>query len=123
VSGGGKNSYIKQRDERDRKFFLAGMMMGVQLAHDFIQIALRDPETMKKDVFGRERIEKLFAKVKDLDEHFNIAFSDDKEADYKQEELDANLKEIWGKDLVPFHQRYPYAKKLGYLKPRKGWVD
>ena len=120
---GGKNQFLKQRDERDRKFFMAGMAMGVQLAHDFIQIALRDKPTMGKDQFGRSRIEKVYRKVQDLDAYFHPAFSDAVDADYKQEELDAALREIWGKDLVPFEKRYPYAKKLGYLKPQKGWVE
>lgn len=123
MSGGGKNSFLKARDERDRKFFNAGMEHGVQLVHDFIQISLRDPETMNKDVFGRGRIEKLFGKVRECDDHFSLAFSKHKEADKRQEEMDALLREIWGEDTVPFAERYPYAKIYGYLKPQKGWVD
>lgn len=123
MSGGGKNAYLKARDERDRKFFLAGMEQGVQLVHDYVQIALRDQPTMNKDVFGRGRIEKLFQKVKECDAHFDLAFSDHVEADKRQEEMDALLREIWGDDLVPFEQRYPYAKKFSYEKPKKGWVD
>ena len=59
----GKNDFLRKQAERDRKFFMAGMDMGVQLAHDYIQIALRDKPTMAKDVFGRERIERVLKKV------------------------------------------------------------
>lgn len=123
MSGGGKNAFLKARDERDRKFYEAGQMMGVQLAHDYVQLALRDPETMGKDIFGRARIERLFNKVQQLDDHYNLAFSKHKEADARQEELDANLREIWGDDTAPFAERYPYIQQFGYLKPQKGWVD
>lgn len=118
-----KNDFLKKRDERDRKFYDAGMVMGVQLCHDYVQMALRDPDVMKKDIFGRERIEKLFKKCTEYDEHFSIAFSREVDADYVQEEMDSILREIWGKDLVPFAERYPYAKQFSYKKAQKGWVD
>lgn len=120
---GGKNAFLKQRDERDRKFFEAGMDMGLQLCHDYVQMALRDQDTMGKDVFGRGRIEKLFRNVLKLDDYFHLAFTTHVEADKRQEEMDAILREIWGEDLVPFDKRYPYAKKYSYRKRRKGWVE
>lgn len=121
--GGNNSAFFKARDERDRKFFMAGMAMGVQLAHDYIQLALRDPGTMGRDVFGRARIEKLLGKVQDLDDYFNPAFSRDVDADKFREELDCGLREIWQKDLVPFEKRYPYATRFRYDKPMKGWVE
>ena len=123
MSRGGNNAFLKARDERDRKFFNAGMQHGIQMVHDYLQISLRDPETMGKDIFGRSRIEKLFGKVKQCDDHFCLAFSNHKEADKRQEEMDDLLREIWGKDMHPFAERYPYAKQFGYQKPQKGWVD
>ena len=123
MSGGGKNAYIKARDERDRKFFEAGMQMGCQMVHDFVQIALRDSETMGKDTFGVNRLKKVFMKCSDLDDYYHLAFTGHKEADKRQEELDAMLREIWGEDTVPFAERYPFVKKYGYMKQQKGWVD
>ena len=119
---GGKNSFLKQREERDRQYFNAGMSTGIQLASDFIQMALRDPEVMGKDTFGKKRLEKVFAKCHELDDHYHVAFSGSVDADYVQEELDANLREIHGEELVPFDKRYPYVKQFGYMKARKGWV-
>jgi hypothetical protein len=120
---GSKNEFLKKRDARDRAFYEAGMMMGCQLVHDFVQMALRDQETMGKDTFGRARIEKLFNKCKEYDDYYSLCFTDHKDADKRQEEMDAVLKELWGKDLCPFAERYPYAKQFGYDKPLKGWVE
>ena len=117
-----KNEFLKKRDERDKKFFLAGMNQGIQLVHDFLEVALRDKETMGKDTFGKGRIDKIFDKIRQCDDHFHLAFTDHVEADKRQEELDAILREIYGDKLVPFAERYPYAKIYGYDKPRKGWV-
>ena len=117
------NEYLKKREERDRKFYNAGMMMGVQLVHDYVQMALRDPETMGKDIFGGARIEKLFAKCQAYDDYYSLCFTKHVEADKRQEEMDLVLKEIWGKDLCPFAERYPYTKYYGYNKPLKEWVE
>lgn len=115
------NDFIKRRNERDRKFFEAGMMFGAQLANDFYQITLHDKDVMGSRVLGRAMIEKIAAHTGKLDDHFHGAFFDDVEADYLQEELDGVLREIFADDLIPFQQRYPIVKQYGYLKSRKGW--
>ena len=119
---GGKNDFIRKRDERDRKFFESGMDIGIQMAADYITLALRCPITMGKDVFGRSRIDRLFARSRGFDDQFHEAFSDSPEADYYQEKLDDMLREIYGDDLHPFAERYPTIQQHGYQKPRKGWV-
>lgn len=119
---GNRNDFLKQRDERDRKMLLAGMNLGMQAATDYMQMALRDKEVMHKDTFGRGRIDKILRKIMELDDTFSPAYSGAVDADYYQEKMDAALREIWGEDLLPFHERYPDLKKHGYDKPRKGWV-
>ena len=124
MSGGGKNAYIKAREERDRKFFMAGMAMGVQLDQDFTQMSLRDPSVVGgKDIFGRIRIMKLRRNIAKLDDYFSICFTKHVEADKRRDEMDQRLKEIYGDDLDPFEERYPYATMFSYDKPMKGWVD
>jgi hypothetical protein len=118
----GNNNYIKQRHERDREMLAAGLNMGMQIVADYFQIALRDPDVMGKDTFGRNRIERINNKTLELDDYFNPAFSDDVEAERYQEEMDRLLREIWGKDLVPFRERYPSLKTIKYNKARKNWV-
>ena len=120
---GNKNKYLDRQRQRDQAFFEAGERIGIQKMWDYMQIALRDPDIMKKDVFGRSRLEKLFLKSKELAEYFHTAFTDDKEADLVQRDMDAALREIWGEDLSEFYDRYPELKKLGYTKSRKNWRD
>jgi hypothetical protein len=119
---GNKNEYLKQREAREQQIFARGLSTGMQISADFLQIGLREPEAVGKDIFGRQRIEKLLAFAMELDAYYSKAFSDDVEADRLQEEMDRKLREIYEDDLVPFRERYPYLKHYGYDKPRKGWV-
>lgn len=59
----GKNNYIA-RLEADRKgFSRAGEQTGRQVVLDMMVLALRDPEIMGKDTFGKDRLLKV---VKDF---------------------------------------------------------
>lgn len=119
----GKNGFLERQRERDQKILDAGERLGMQKIWDYIQVALRDPDTMGKDVFGRSRVERLFRKSKELADYFHLAFTTDVEADKRQEELDGLLREIWGEDLSAFYDRYPELKKIRYDRPKKGWVE
>ena len=120
---GNKNTYLERKRAVHQSILDTGEQMGLQKMWDYMQIALRDPEIMGKDVFGRKRMEKLYQRTKELAEYFHTAFTDDKEADLVQRDMDAALREIWGDDLSPFYERYPELKKLGYNKPKKNWRE
>lgn len=116
-----KNDYLQKRQAMQQGFLDVGEQLGMQKMWDYIQIALRDPNVMGKDTFGKQRLTKLFLKMKELADEYATAFDDDKEADYYQSKLDASIKEIWGDEFQPFFERYPYIKQYGYQKSRKGW--
>ena len=118
----GGNKYIKDRSEIFNKGFAAGMMAGLQVASDYITMSMRDPEVMSGKPFGRGKIERIMENSIKLDDYFWVAFSDHVEADCRQEEMDAVLREVYGDDLIPFRERHPYAKKYDYKKARKGWT-
>ena len=120
---GGKNAYLEKQRALNQQYLDVGEEMGIQKIWDYLQIALRDPEIMGKDIFGRNRLMKLHKKLGELADYYANAFTSKVDADNKQEELDGVLKEIWGDDIQTFYERYPYIKKLGYDKPQKGWVD
>lgn len=120
---GNKNAYLERQRQRDQAMLDAGEQLGIQKMWDYIQIALRDPETMGKDVMGRKRLEKLYNKTKELADYFHTAFTDDVEADHRQEEMDAALREIWEGDLSTFYERYPQLKKVDYTRPKKNWRE
>ena len=118
-----KNDLIRQRKLRDQVCFDAGERVGIQKMWDYMQLALRDPETMGRDVFGKARLEKVYKKTYELGDYYAKAFSTDVEADVRQEELDRQLHEIWEDELAPFRERYPELKTFSYDKAKKGWVD
>lgn len=118
----GKNTYLDKQRAMQQAFLDAGEQMGIQKMWDYFQIALRDPEIMGKDVFGKARLQKLYKKLMELADYYHTAFTDDVEADYRQEEMDARLREIWGDDLETFYSRYPQLKQQTYGKKRKGWT-
>ena len=115
------NAYLEQRRAEQQKFLDVGEQLGMQKMWDFIQLALRDPEVMGKDILGRQRMEKIFKKLSELADTYHTAFTDDVEADYYQEKLDCQLREVWGDELQTFYERYPYLKQFSYKKPHKKW--
>lgn len=117
----GHNAYLNKKAAERQKVLDIGEEMGMQKMWDYFQCILRKPEIMGKDTFGKERISRIFEGLKEMADEYHVAFTDDKEADYYQEKLDAELREIHGDELKPFYERYPYIKKLGYEKARKGW--
>lgn len=117
----GKNAYLKKQLAERQAVLDIGEELGMQKMWDYIQIVLRDPEIMGRDTFGKERINRIFNGLKELADHYHVAFTDDKEADYYQEKLDAALREIHGDELQVFYERYPYIKKMDYNKSRKSW--
>lgn len=116
-----KNDFLEKQRQRDRNFFDAGMRFGAQLAHDFYQMALHSKDLMGSQAMGQAKLEKISDYTQKLDDHFSDAFAGGVEADYLQAEMDGVLRDIYGKDLIPFEERYPMVKQYGYLKSRKGW--
>lgn len=116
-----KNAYL-ERQKADRQNMLdIGMEMGFQKCWDLVQIALRDPEVVGKDTFGKERFKRLYKGLVKAEHDFGGALTGSVDADYLQEKLDDNLREIWGDGLHPFKDRYPYIKQTSYKKGKKEW--
>ena len=117
-----KNDYLAKQRAMQQEFLNVGEQFGIQKMWDYMQIVLRDPNVMGKDTFGPDRLAKIYEGLKAMTDEYHTAFIDHKEADYYQEKLDKQLKEIWGDKLVPFYERYPALKQIKYDKARKGWV-
>lgn len=117
----GNNAYLMKKKAERQAALDIGEEIGMQKMWDYVQICLRDPDIMGKDTFGKDRIVKLYDALKKEVDFYHVCFTDDKEADYFQEKMDAELREIWGDELQPFYERYPYIKKFDYSKARKNW--
>ncbi len=114
------NGYLEKQTAVKQALIDIGVTCGKQQMLDYLTIALRDPDVVGKDIFGRQRIEKLTLKLMELDSEFSDAYTVKKEADYLQEKLDRKLREVYGDELIPFCERQPYVKQLKY-KSRKDW--
>ena len=116
------NAYLQKRQNEHQAYLDVGEQFGMQKMWDYIQIVLHDPAVMGKDTFGEKRLCKIFDAMKVVSSEYHTAFTPDKEADYYQEKLDAQLREIYGDKMLPFYERYPELKRITYDKPKKGWI-
>ena len=113
-----KNDFLAKQAERDQNHFDAGNEFGTQTTWDEVQLALRDVDPGR---WGKKKIARLYERTAYYKKYFHEAFTSSPEADVKQEEQDAMLREIWDDELVPHAERYPYQKKFSYKKGRKEW--
>ena len=105
--GKGLNYAQKLQIARDTELKI-GVDAGFQKAADFFGIALYE------EGFGEQRLERIARRVMQLDDEFGEAWSNSKEADYKQEQIDRVLKKAYGKNFTPFAERNPYIAKFDY---------
>lgn len=121
----GKNAYLNKRQAMNQGFLDVGMDTGFQKCWDLLQIVLHDPKVMGKDTFGKQRIKKIYWAMKELEKELGTAWMPTQynDADVKQRDLDALLNEIWGDELYPFYERYPFIKKPDYSKGNKRWRE
>ena len=119
----GKNAFLEKQQKIQQGMLDIGMDTGFQKCWDLIQLCLRDPDVVGKDVFGKERFKRMHTALMKLESEFGIAWLPTKEvdADVKQRDLDLLLGEVWGDELYPFYERYPYVKRSDYSKGRKDW--
>ena len=113
-----KNDFLERRRQREQEVFDAGLRIGRQQMCDFITLALREPDVMRKDTFSGKRIVLVLQEVKKKMEEFSPAFEKSDEADYYQEKLDMLLREAYGDEIddgfFAFHDRYECVKKFDY---------
>lgn len=113
-----KNDFLARKRQREQEVFDAGLRIGRQQMCDFITLALREPDVMRKDTFSGKRIVLVLQEVKKKMEEFSPAFEKSDEADYYQEKLDCALREAYGDEIrdgfFSFDERYEIVKKFDY---------
>lgn len=113
----GRNDYIAKRDADRKSFFRAGEQTGRQVVLDMMVLALRDPEIMGKDTFGKDRLLKAVKGIEHYMDVFDQAFQATDETDYYRAKLDAALAEAFGEEMHnTFLQRYEFAPEFDYKK-------
>lgn len=116
------NAYLDKQKIREQAIFDAGMDVGYQRCLDYMQWVLRNKKYVGKNTFGKKRWLVLLDGLKECDGHFYKAYGQGVDADYYQEKLDDNIREVFKEDAQPFAERYPCIKKFRYNKAKKGWV-
>lgn len=105
-----KNEYarkLKEKRERDRQ--LAGEITQrwtAQLCLDVMTIVLNDPEVMGRDVFGKERLQRLGKAFNEKYQEAITGLTADVKASYVREKLDERLRRIWGEEFEKWEERY-----------------
>lgn len=66
------NAYLQKREVMNQGLLDAGEQLGMQKMWDYIQLALRDPDVMGKDTFGKKRLEKVYNHLKILADRYHI---------------------------------------------------
>ena len=114
-----KNNYIAMRDADRVAFFRAGEQTGRQVIIDMMVLALRDPEIMGKDTFGKDRLLKVVKGIEQYMDKFDQAFKATDETDYWRAKLDAMLADAFGDEMYDtFNKRYEYCRDYDYVKGR-----
>lgn len=114
-----KNDYIARRDAERKGFFTAGEQVGRQIMLDMMVLALRDPDIMGKDTFGKDRLLKVVKGIEHYMDVFDKAFQATDETDYWRAKLDAALADAFGEGMHDtFSQRYEYCRDYDYVKGR-----
>ena len=115
------NAYLQKKHEEAQYYLNLGEAIATQKMWDIFQIVLHDPNVMGKDTFGKARFARIYKEMAKMVNEYHTAFTADKEADWWQEKLDSQLRDIWGEELRTFYERYPDIKKIQYDKARRGW--
>lgn len=112
------NAFLEEMKRKQQKCFEAGCEITAQQFFDYLCVVLNNPDVMKKDVFGADRLKIIQEALKETDKFFSEAFVNSEESDYYQEKLDDILRGIFD-EIEPFSKRYPYVKDWNYNKPSK----
>lgn len=114
-----QSGFMKRQQEMSREYVLAGVNIGMQQAADAFAIALHDSSLMGKNAFGAARIKAVTDRANQIIDEFFDAWRPGPEQDYQQDRLDRALKDIFGEELQPFKQRYPFVKEQKYRRAKK----
>ena len=109
-------NYAQKQQALKRELVRVGVRFGEQRTLDLMEIALH------RKGWGFDRINAFLDLLRELDQYYAPAWEMTMESDVFQERLDAELRDIVKdkQEFIPFEQRYPEVRQLGYDKlPRR----
>ena len=114
-----QNAFLAKQQALQNACFDAGLQCGRQQILDMMSLALRDPDIMGKDIFGKDRLLGVVKGIGEYIDKFQPAWEKTDETDYYQAKLDDALADAYGDDQHDsFHKRYEFAPEYDYIKGR-----
>lgn len=107
------NAYLAKKAHENKVRNMVVMQWSHQMAYDAITLVLNDKEVMGKDVFGRQRINKLCKAMNAKINEIMPGLSGAVNSSYVRAQVDRELQRICGEDFVPWEERYPYWDDRG----------
>ena len=101
-----KNLYLENKRKKLENVCEITQRWTAQLCLDVMTIVLNDPEVMGKDVFGKQRLRKIWNAFNDEYAMWAVGLSRNTEASYVRKKMDDRLKEIWGNEADGWQERY-----------------
>lgn len=113
------NAFLEKQARLNKACFDAGLQSGRQQIIDMLCLALRDPEIVGKDTFGKDRLVKVIAGIGAYIDKYYLAWQKDDETDYYRAKLDAALAEAFGEEMHDsFLKRYDFLPEQNYYTGR-----
>ena len=117
----GKNGYLERQRIERQAYFDAGLQMGRQQILDGLSVVLNDPEIMRKDVFGKDRLLSVVNGIGDFIDTYQKAWERHDETDYYRVKMDQKLAKIYGDGMMDtFNKRYEYCTEFNYKTGKWG---
>lgn len=112
-----KNNFLAKQQIAQKVSLEIGIQCGRQQILDMMSLALREPEIMGKDIFGRDRLLKVVDKIRENIDYYQPAFEKQDETDYYRAKLDEALVDAYGGELHDsFEKRYEFCPTYDYSK-------
>lgn len=107
------NPYLAKKAEQQKQRDLIVMSWSHQMCYDALTLVLNDKEVMGKDVFGKQRLNKLCVALNEKITEILPGMSGATSASHVRYQVDRELQKICGEDFVPWEERYEYWDDRG----------
>ena len=107
------NPYLAKKAEQQKQRDLIVMMWSHQMCYDALTLVLNDKEVMGKDVFGKQRLNKLCVALNAKIKEIMPGMSKANNASHVRAQVDRELEKICGEEFVPWTERYEYWDDRG----------
>ena len=101
-----KTDYAKRLQQRKQLESEIIQRWTAQLCLDVMTLVLNDPAVMGRDVFGKERLQKIGQAFSAEYAKFIVGLSPDVAASYARAKMDERLIRIWGPEFESWEERY-----------------